>query len=133
MRSVVLLLLIIVTTASIASAQNWPSFRGLNASGVADGNAPTSWNAEKSSNIVWKTPVPGFSHSSPIVWGNRVFLITAISSDPGTKFAAKGQGIGLAVCRRLVESMGGEIVATPRTGGGLDVSFWIPVRSAEET
>jgi len=96
MRSVVLLLLIIVTTASIASAQNWPSFRGLNASGVADGNAPTSWNAEKSSNVVWKTAVPGFSHSSPIVWGNRVFLITAISSDPGTKFAAKGQGIGLA-------------------------------------
>jgi signal transduction histidine kinase len=46
---------------------------------------------------------------------------------------APGQGIGLAVCRRLVESMGGEIVATPRIGGGLDVNFWIPVRSADET
>ena len=88
--------LLILVTASVASAQNWPSFRGPNASGVAAGNAPTSWNGEKSSNVVWKTAIPGFSHSSPIIWGNRIFLITAISSDPATKFAAKGQGIGLA-------------------------------------
>jgi len=88
--------LLILVTASVASAQNWPSFRGPNASGVAAGNAPTSWNGEKSSNVVWKTAIPGFSHSSPIIWGNKIFLITAISSDPATKFAAKGQGIGLA-------------------------------------
>ena len=88
--------LLILVTASVASAQNWPSFRGPNASGVAAGNAPTSWNGEKSSNVVWKTAIPGFSHSSPIIWGNKIFLITAISSDPATKFAAKGQGVGLA-------------------------------------
>ena len=65
----------------LAHAQNWTSFRGNNASGVADGcNPPTSWDAEKSVNILWKTPIPGLGHSSPVVWGERVFVTTAISS-----------------------------------------------------
>lgn len=67
--------------------QNWPSFRGPHASGVADGqNAPTTWGAEKSVNILWKTPIPGLAHSSPVVWGDRVYLTTAISSDPKAEF-----------------------------------------------
>ena len=81
----------------IVSAQNWPSFRGPSASGVADvSKPPTVWNAEKSQNILWKTSIPGLSHASPIVWDNRVYVITAISSDPNSKFDAKDKGIGLA-------------------------------------
>ena len=42
------------------AAQQWPSFRGPNASGVADGKpAPATWNADKGENVLWKTPVPG--------------------------------------------------------------------------
>jgi hypothetical protein len=79
------------------TAQNWPSFRGENAAGVADGKpAPTSWNAEKSENVFWKTSIPGFSHASPIVWGNRVFVITAVSSDPNANFIPKDRGISLS-------------------------------------
>jgi outer membrane protein assembly factor BamB len=65
------------------SAQHWPSFRGANAAGVADGT-PTAvkWNAPAGENVAWKTPVPGVAVSSPIVWGDRVFVSTAISSDP---------------------------------------------------
>ena len=71
---------------TVKTGGNWPSFRGLNASGVADGeNPPAKWDAEKSESIRWKTPIPGLAHSSPIVWGNRVFLTTAISSDPESK------------------------------------------------
>src|SRR5215213_5331063 len=81
--------------ALTVQAQNWPSFRGLNASGIAEGHkTPTSWSLEKSENIAWKTPVPGLSHSSPIVWGNRVFVITAIGET--ASFKAKDRGIGLA-------------------------------------
>ncbi len=61
----------------------WPSFRGLHATGVADGeNPPTIWDVEKSVNIKWKTEIPGLAHSSPVVWGNFVFVTTAVSSDP---------------------------------------------------
>ena len=65
------------------SGQHWPAFRGPNASGVADGS-PTAvkWNVATGENIAWKTPVPGVAVSSPIVWGDRVFVSTAISSDP---------------------------------------------------
>src|SRR6266851_5692151 len=68
---------------AVLSAQNWPSFRGPSASGVADGT-PTAvkWNAATGENILWKTPVPGVAVSSPIVWSDRVFLSTAVSSDP---------------------------------------------------
>jgi outer membrane protein assembly factor BamB len=65
------------------SGQNWPSFRGPNGSGVGDGR-PTSanWNVATGENLLWKTPVPGLAVSSPIVWGDRVFVSTAVGSDP---------------------------------------------------
>jgi len=63
-------------------AQHWPAFRGANAAGVADGK-PTAvkWNAPAGENVAWKTPVPGIAVSSPIVWGDRVFVSTAVGSD----------------------------------------------------
>lgn len=66
---------------SVSTPLNWPSFRGPDGTGVADGqNPPVVWNAAKGESIRWKTPVPGLGHSCPVVWGNRVFLTTAISS-----------------------------------------------------
>lgn len=70
--------------SSAAITKKWPSFRGLHASGVADGNAPpATWNAETGVNIKWKTAIPGFAHASPVIWGDRIFITTAISSDTG--------------------------------------------------
>ncbi len=63
-------------------AQNWPSFRGPGATGIQEGKSlPATWNIEKAENILWKTAIPGLAHSSPVVWGNRVFVTTAIASD----------------------------------------------------
>jgi outer membrane protein assembly factor BamB len=63
--------------------QDWPQFRGPRASGVADGySTPVKWNAETGENILWKIPVPGLAVASPIVSGDRVFVVTAISGDP---------------------------------------------------
>ena len=57
---------------------NWPSFRGPNASGIAEGYPlPSAWDVATSRNILWKIPIPGLGHSSPIVWGNSIFLSTA--------------------------------------------------------
>lgn len=65
---------------------NWPSFRGPSAAGVADGfPAPVSWNVEASKGVRWKTPIPGLGHSSPIVWGDRVFITSAISGRADAK------------------------------------------------
>jgi outer membrane protein assembly factor BamB len=60
---------------------NWPSFRGPFASGVADGQHPPAvWDGEEGVNVRWKTPIPGLGHSCPVVWGDRIFLTTAVSS-----------------------------------------------------
>jgi outer membrane protein assembly factor BamB len=80
-----------------AGAQNWPQFRGPAASGVAEGQkTPVRWDATKSLGVVWKTPIPGLSHASPIVWGDRVFVVTAESSDPAPAYAPKDRGISSA-------------------------------------
>ncbi|MFQ5790905.1 MAG: PQQ-binding-like beta-propeller repeat protein, partial [Acidobacteriota bacterium] len=63
-------------------ASNWPSFRGEQARGVAEGySLPVRWDVETSKNVLWKTPVPGLGHSSPVVWGDRLFVTTAVSRD----------------------------------------------------
>lgn len=80
-----------------ASAQNWPSFRGPSASGVEDGqNLPVQWDVQRRVNVLWKTEVHGLAHSSPVVWGNRVFLTTAVSSKPSATFKPGLYGEGTA-------------------------------------
>ncbi len=68
-------------------AIHWPSFRGANAAGIGDGQGvPTTWNGESGANIRWKTPIPGIALSSPIVWGDTVFVTTAESKDADDTF-----------------------------------------------
>ena len=69
-----------------AAAGNWPQWRGPDGSGISnEKNLPSEWSPTK--NIKWKTPIDGRAHSSPIVWGNKVFLTTAVEGAvvPGAK------------------------------------------------
>ena len=66
---------------------SWPSFRGPQAAGIADEqHLPDRWNVKTGENILWRTSIPGLAHSSPIVWGDRVFVTSAISSRGGATF-----------------------------------------------
>ena len=74
---------LVLSAAVAAGPSDWPSFRGPRASGIADGhNPPTAWDGEQGTNVKWKTPIPGLAHASPIVWGDRVYVTSAVSSDP---------------------------------------------------
>lgn len=85
-RLVALCTLVLVATCD-AKAHQWPGFRGPRGSGVADGShLPVTWDASTGRNIAWKTAIPGFAHSSPIAWGDRVFVSTAVSQDPNPYF-----------------------------------------------
>ena len=67
-------------------ATNWPQWRGPGGMGIStEKNLPVEWSATK--NIKWKTPIAGRAHSSPVVWGNKLFLTTAIEGPvvPGAK------------------------------------------------
>ncbi len=77
-----------------AHAENWPSFRGPNASGIADERSlPTSWDVNTSANMLWRTPLPGLGHSSPVVWDDRVFVTLAISGAPRLAYNPKNDDI----------------------------------------
>jgi len=65
----------------------WPSFRGEYASGTVDGqNLPENWDGQSGKNIKWKTLIPGLAHSSPIIWKEKLFVTTAISSRKDVSF-----------------------------------------------
>jgi outer membrane protein assembly factor BamB len=75
-----LLLVIIAFASSAKTPGNWPQWRGPDGQGVsAETGLPSEWSGTK--NIKWKTPIAGRGHSSPIVWGTRIFLTTALDGD----------------------------------------------------
>src|SRR5688572_33066335 len=73
-------LLLLLAYASVPAQPphpgHWPQWRGPFFNGMARGDAPTSWS--DTSNVKWKTEIPGKGHSTPVVWGDRIFLTTAI-------------------------------------------------------
>jgi outer membrane protein assembly factor BamB len=66
-------------SAKNAKSENWGQWRGPLATGEAPrGNPPLTWDETDGTNIRWKTEIPGRGHSTPVVWGDRIFLTTAI-------------------------------------------------------
>jgi len=81
------LMLASLTIASVSGQQNWPQFRGANAGVIADNAAlPETWSATE--NVVWKTAVPGLGWSSPVVWGDHVFLTAGVNTGAAEPFKA---------------------------------------------
>jgi outer membrane protein assembly factor BamB len=90
--------------AATPETGSWPSFRGPRASGIAEGqNLPDRWDGAKGENILWRTPIPGLAHSSPVVWGNRIFVTSAVSSNPAATFRPGLYGDGDASDDRSVQ------------------------------
>lgn len=58
------------------SKADWPRWRGPFETGMARGDAPTTWSDSK--NIKWKSAIPGRGHSSPVLWGDQIFITTAV-------------------------------------------------------
>ena len=91
LRSTVLLLLLssllpVLPGNATAPVIHWPTFRGPNASGIAEGfPSPTKWNVPAGENVKWKTPIAGLGHSSPVIWGNNIFITTAKGEQTNTK------------------------------------------------
>ena len=92
-------LCVLAATASVRPAADakpgvdWPSFRGIRAAGVADGfPTATTWDVPAGKGVRWSTALTGLGHSSPVIWGNRLCITTAISgrTDAGLKIGLYG-------------------------------------------
>ncbi|HSE36688.1 MAG TPA: PQQ-binding-like beta-propeller repeat protein, partial [Blastocatellia bacterium] len=68
---------------ALLTAQNdWPQWRGLNNDGMARGDAPHEWSDTK--NVAWRVAIPGRGNSSPVIWGDKIFLTTAVPTGAAT-------------------------------------------------
>ena len=80
MVSVILLMVspLWLVVDACADEHAWPSFRGPGGTGIGSGTPPATWDVETGENVVWKVAIPGLAHSSPVVWGDRIYLTTAM-------------------------------------------------------
>lgn len=75
-----IMLLSLHSTCSASADDHWPTWRGPHATGAAvRGNPPVTWN--ESENIKWKVEVPGAGSSSPVIWADRIFFLTAVPTE----------------------------------------------------
>ncbi|MDX8340146.1 PQQ-binding-like beta-propeller repeat protein [Draconibacterium sp. IB214405] len=91
--------LLVCIVFSASSQENylnqWPSFRGPFALGFVENSKTISqWDVETDKNVLWKTSIPGLGHSSPVIWNDKMFISTAISSsgDNEVKIGLYGDG-----------------------------------------
>ncbi len=87
--SIFILIVLISCSKNIDKERQWPSYRGYYSSGVLDNTSfPDQWDVEEGTNIKWKVDVPGLALSCPIVWGDKLFVTTAVSETDNTLLRA---------------------------------------------
>ena len=109
-----LVLLVAITTAARAAepagTQNWPQWRGPLGTGVApSANPPTKWS--ESENVKWKVKLPGKGSSTPIIWGNQIFIQTAMPAGAAQAARAESGAANHAVTPVLLQDQ------QPQRGG----------------
>jgi outer membrane protein assembly factor BamB len=83
---------VLLMSIGCAFARNWPGWRSDGRGISSEKDLPMNWSEQEG--VKWKTPIPGAGHSSPIVWGNRVFVTTAIAEDPNVETFRGGVYMG---------------------------------------
>ena len=123
--------LCLATLVSPASADNWPRFRGPNGAGIAkDKDIPVEWSANNG--VLWKAAIPGEGHSSPVVWGNHIFLQSASSDAKERLLVCVSAADGQVLWTRAVPGSKGhthklnsQASSTPATDGErVYLAFW---------
>ena len=83
------------------SAENWPGWRGPRGDGTSsEQNLPKNWSATE--NVAWKIPLPGSGHASPIVWGERVFILSAVPESTERLLICLDRNTGKTLWKRTV-------------------------------
>lgn len=111
-----LFLTTVLSTAAPAADENWGQWRGPRANGVAPlADPPTTWS--ETQNVKWKVAIPGRGTSTPIVWGNQIFLQTAIPTGKPAE-AGAGGGAGSASKPTASWTVASPVFGQPQPGAG---------------
>ncbi len=97
------LLLGLISSARPVSAENWNAWRGLRGDGTSlEKNVPTRWNGATGENILWKVQIPGEGHASPVVWGDRLFLLSCLKETNERVLLCLDRDTGATLWQRTV-------------------------------
>ena len=78
-RTSILTIVLILVTVSGLNAENWPGWRGPRGDGTSQSTKlPMTWDGSSGENIKWKAAIPGTGHSSPVVYGDRIFVASCL-------------------------------------------------------
>ena len=119
-----LLIALIATLSPVAFAESWPGFRGPRGDGTSiEKNVPVKWS--NTENVLWKTPLPGKGHASPIVWNDRIFLVAAVKDQAQRILLSLDRKNGKILWRKVVlvapferiHSLNSHASSTPATDG----------------
>jgi hypothetical protein len=122
---------------SPAAAENWPQWRGPRGDGTSlEFNLPVHWSG--TSNLLWKTAVPGLGHASPIVWSNRVFTASALPETEDRMLLCFDRETGRSLWQRTVvnspferkHALNSHASSTPATDGELVFTAFLDVQEA---
>lgn len=98
-----ILTLFIVNSIAVINAQNWPNWRGPNGDGTSiETNLPVKWDSI--TNVVWKSPIPGSGHSSPIVWEDKIFIFTALPKTQEKALLCYNSKSGVLLWQKTVQN-----------------------------
>ena len=115
MKRLALLVFSCLVCAAVASAEDWPGWRGPRGDGTSEEkNVPLEWSATK--NVRWKAAIPGIGHSSAIVFGDRVFVTSCVDRKPAGK-DTDGDRVLLALDRRDGKVLWEKTVVTSKLEG----------------
>jgi len=121
-----LLFLCAILLETSVIAENWPGWRGPRTDGTSlEKNVPLQWS--NTENVLWKTPIPGKGHASPIVWNDRLFLVTCIEPQEQRVLICIDVNTGKVLWQRVVltapleriNSLNSYASSTPTTDGQL--------------
>lgn len=120
-RPAALALLISTALPAFATA-NWPGWRGPQGDGTttAAKNLPDTWNGEDGTNIKWKSALPAWSGSSPVIWGDVIFVISP-AKDEAAAQASTANLVGSAAARAKKGGGGGGRTPTMSGPGGQEI------------
>jgi outer membrane protein assembly factor BamB len=118
------------------AAENWPGWRGPRGDGTSiEKGVPTEWDGASGKNIRWKVPIPGKGHASPIIWKDRVFVVSCLPDEKSRVLIALDRTSGKQVWQQTVlkanletkHSLNSRASGTPVTDGKLVfVTFFQP-------
>jgi outer membrane protein assembly factor BamB len=115
-------------SAALVSAENWPCWRGPRGDGSSEERGvPTRWDGAKGDNVAWKVEISGTGHASPIVWQDRIFLVSCLEQEQDRVLICLDRETGKTLWQRSVlksplekkHALNSYASSTPATDGEL--------------